>query len=160
MTEPGTQEPTGTPLAPPAIETLTQTAFAIISNLLGAYGFREDAPDGAGGDGDYRIVVNREDSVLALDIDANAPIRGLLIGRRGSNVLALERILISALFRRLCPEKGQKLGRTIRLSVNGTRPDAKRENGDEERPAEKKVVTVIVPLGVELRALNPDGTSR
>jgi len=161
MTEPSALKTAEIPLpfTPPPFEILTRTAFAIISDLLKAYGFREDAPDGEGGEQDFRINVNREDFILALDIDANLPIRGILIGRRGSNVLALERILISALFRRLCPEKGQKLGRTIRLSVNGTRPDTKRENEDEEQPAVRReslpagkrpAVVVLTPPDVDV----------
>lgn len=142
----------------PTRETILETSCRIVSELLKTYGLEEDE-DGA--EKNYRIGVNRDDDAcLALDIDAEETVRGVLIGRRGMNLLALERILLSSLHRRLGLGKNQRLGRRVFLSVNGYRPTMRRENGEDEQPAEKKVITIIVPQGVELRTLNPDGTAR
>jgi len=158
MTEPDTREPEGTQPESPDIDALVEMSFTILSELLKVYGLEEDGLGKDGTEKDYKIEVNREDTVLALDINAYVSIRGILIGRGGSNVLALERILISALYRRLHLEGGQRLGRTIRLSVNGTRPDTRRANGDEERPTrgerssagQRPVVIVTFPPDVEV----------
>ena len=154
MVEPNAEESAGTQFEPPSLGALIDMSFTVLTELLGIYGLREDDDEA---EHDYRITVNRESPVLSLDINAKVSVRGILIGHRGANVLAMERILISALYRRLGLKKGQRFDRAVQLSVNGTRPTTRRE--DEEPPAEK-VVTIILPPGVKLRTLNPDGTGR
>ncbi|MBI5071960.1 hypothetical protein HZB93_03690 [Candidatus Falkowbacteria bacterium] len=158
MTEPSMQGTAGTRPETPTAEALIETAFKILHELLRIYGFEADDEDEDGPEKDYRINVNRDDdAILALDINANQPLRGILIGHRSSNVAAMEKILINSLFQRLHLGSGQRLGRAILLSVNGTRLDTRRENGDEERPPSRGerssagVVTVIVSPGVEVR---------
>lgn len=156
MTEPSVQE---TPFETPTTKAFLEMAFAILHELLGIYGFKADDDEEDSPERDYRINVNRnDDAVLALDIDANQPLRGILIGNRSSNVAAMERILINSLFQRLHLGKGQKLGRVVLLSVNGTRLDTRRENGrgdcsedGKDRPTNKRPsVVVLVPEGVDV----------
>jgi hypothetical protein len=153
MTEPSALKTAEIPLpfTPPSLKALIDMSFTVLTELLGIYGLREDEDEA---EHDYKITVNRESPVLSLDINAEASIRGILIGHRGANVLAMERILISALYRRFGLKKSQRFDRAVQLSVNGTRPPTRREDG------EPPVITIIAPPGVEVRTLNPDGTSR
>lgn len=154
MIESDAQNPTG---LPPTIDELHKVALEVLRHILRAYGFEEDkGPPEKEDERDYKVEVIKGDHLLSLDIDANEDLRGILIGKGCATVMAMERILIGALHRRLNLKKDQRLGRAIRLSVNDVRLDSKRGNGDEER----KVVTIIAPPGVEVRTLNPDGTNR
>lgn len=154
-------EPTETRPESPSLEALIDMSFTLLAELLKVYGLEEDDDEV---EHDYSINVNREVPILVLDINAKQEIRSTLFGHRGANVLAMERILIGALYRRLGLKDGQRLDRAVQLSVNGKRPDTRREDG--ERPdtrgerSSAGVVTIILPPGVKLRALNPDGTDR
>ena len=120
---------------------------------------------------DYRLNVKIEnDQLMTVNIIVIDDETGrILAGRRKTNLQSMQKLLISAIHFRREDAPEEKLERYVRLSINGQFP--KPENGDEERPVEKpvkkpveklenRVVTIIVPPGVEIRALNPDGTSR
>ncbi|MFA5129023.1 MAG: hypothetical protein WC445_03620 [Patescibacteria group bacterium] len=143
------------PVQAPSLKDL---AITVVRQILKVYDLLDQDEVEEGVDYDYRLNVIEDDQMLTLNIDADDQLGRILAGRGKMTLRAIQKFLISALHFRLDHGKDQKLERFVRLSVNGQFP--KPENGDEERPVEKKVITIIAPPEVKVRTLNPDGTSR
>ncbi|MBU1146544.1 hypothetical protein KKD80_03285 [Patescibacteria group bacterium] len=139
---------------------LKDLAITVVRQILKVYDLLDQDEIEEGADYDYRLNVIDADQILTLNIDVDDQLGRILTGRRKRTLQAVQKLIISAIHFRLGNDPGEKLRRFVRLSVNGQFQDPKKENGDEERPVEKKVATIILPPGVELRVLNPDGTSR
>jgi len=132
----------------------------VVRQILKVYDLADQDEVELGADYDYRLNVIEDNRMLKVNIDADNDLGRILAGKRKSNLRAMQKLLISALHFRLEHGLDEPLERFVRLSVNGQIPEP--ENGDEERPVEKpekKIVTLIVPSGVEVRTLNPDGTT-
>lgn len=138
---------------PAQAPSLKDMAIEVVHKILGVYGLLDEA-EVAEGEWDYRLDVIDNDQNLTLNISIDDEAGRILAGKRQQNLQAMQKLLISAIHFRLDHGPRQKLERFVRLSVNGQFADPKKENGDN------KVVTIIIPSGVELRTLNPDGTNR
>ena len=134
-------------------ENLKETALHTLRCLLTAvFELKE------GEDGDYSVEVseNENGKVLSLDIEANEEPASVLIGKEGITLASLQRVFFSALAFRL----GREVNQGVFLTINGRRPILNQktlaQNGHADNP---KVVTIIVPPGVEVHTKTTEQTN-
>lgn len=138
---------------PAQTPSLRDLAVKVIREMLGIYRLLDEA-EVTEGEWDYKIDVIENEQNLTVNVSIDDEAGRILAGKRQQNLQAMQKLLISAIHFRLDHGPGEKLERFVRLSVNGQFADPKKENSDS------RVVTIIAPLGVMIRTLNPDGTTR